>query len=81
MEPRITIKVQAFWDAEASVWVADASNLPGLVTEAETIEQLTKKLEMMIPELMELNQANSFGKKPVVLDLTSHFQQPIGVGC
>jgi Domain of unknown function (DUF1902) len=48
--------VEAFWDAEASVWVATSETILGLVTEANTIEALTQKLHNMIPELMELNQ-------------------------
>jgi predicted RNase H-like HicB family nuclease len=50
------VTVKAFWDAEASVWVATSDNLPGLVTEAETTEQLTVKLKAMIPELIDLNR-------------------------
>jgi predicted RNase H-like HicB family nuclease len=40
------IKVQAFWDAEARVWVATSDDLPGLVTEADTAEQLSEKLKV-----------------------------------
>ena len=29
--------VQAVWDAEAKVWVAQSENIPGLATEADTI--------------------------------------------
>jgi predicted RNase H-like HicB family nuclease len=43
------------WDAEASVWVATSQEVPGLATEADTIEQLTAKLKLMIPELLEAN--------------------------
>jgi Domain of unknown function (DUF1902) len=48
--------VEAFWDAEAAVWVATSETILGLVTEADTIEALTEKLHNMIPELVELNQ-------------------------
>ena len=47
--------VRADWDAEASLWVADSDDVPGLATEAETVERLIAKLEVMIPELLELN--------------------------
>jgi predicted RNase H-like HicB family nuclease len=40
---------------EAQVWVATSDDVPGLVTEADTLEQLTRKLELMVPELLELN--------------------------
>ena len=45
--------VTAFWDAEASVWVATSEDVPGLTTEADTVEALLAKLRIMIPELLE----------------------------
>jgi predicted RNase H-like HicB family nuclease len=48
-------KVTAFWDPEASVWVAESEEVPGLVTEADTVEQLVAKLRVMVPELLEAN--------------------------
>jgi predicted RNase H-like HicB family nuclease len=47
--------VRADWDPEARVWVADSDDVPGLATESETVEDLMAKLEVMIPELLELN--------------------------
>lgn len=49
------IIVRAIWDAEAQVWVAESENVPGLATEANTIEALTAKLRNLIPELLILN--------------------------
>ncbi len=49
------LKIQANWDNEAKVWVATSDDIPGLVTEAENIPELTDKLKRMIPELLELN--------------------------
>src|SRR5437867_3198295 len=50
-----TYHVQADWDPEAAVWVATSADVPGLATEAETIEGLTDRLRTMIPELLEAN--------------------------
>ena len=47
--------VTATWDPEASVWVAESANVPGLVTEAESLEALIAKLRTLIPELLEAN--------------------------
>jgi predicted RNase H-like HicB family nuclease len=47
--------VRADWDQEAGVWVATSDDVPGLVTEAETLEALSAKLEFMVPELLEAN--------------------------
>ena len=52
---RSLIIVRAFWDAEARVWVAESDDVPGLITEAETIDALSDKLVVMIPELLEAN--------------------------
>ncbi|MFN6564676.1 MAG: DUF1902 domain-containing protein [Nostoc sp. ChiSLP01] len=52
---QISFKVQAFWDKDAEVWVATSSDVPGLATEASSIEILTQKLRVMIPELIVLN--------------------------
>lgn len=54
MEPN-TYHVLADWDAEANVWVATSDDVPGLATEAATIEVLTTRLRTMIPELLEAN--------------------------
>jgi predicted RNase H-like HicB family nuclease len=50
-----SLVVHAFWDAEAEVWVAHSEDVPGLVTGAKTLEALMAKLEVVIPELLELN--------------------------
>jgi predicted RNase H-like HicB family nuclease len=53
----VTRTVRAEWDAEARVWVAESDDVPGLVTEAETIERLIERLQVLVPELLELNGA------------------------
>jgi predicted RNase H-like HicB family nuclease len=47
--------VRGEWDADAQVWVATSDDVPGLVTEAETVEALIAKLEILIPELLDAN--------------------------
>ena len=47
--------VRAEWDEEAMVWVATSDDVPGLATEAVTIETLIEKLKVMIPELLIAN--------------------------
>lgn len=56
MLPKV-YKVQADWDPEADVWVATSEDVPGLATEASTLELLTRKLRKMIPELLLANLA------------------------
>jgi len=50
-----TYHVQADWDPDANVWVATSDDVPGLATEAATIEELTARLRTLIPELLEAN--------------------------
>jgi predicted RNase H-like HicB family nuclease len=48
-------QVNAFWDEDAQVWVAESEDIPGLATEAGSLEALTEKLRQIIPELLQLN--------------------------
>ena len=48
-------EVRAHWDADAGVWCADSDDIPGLVTEARTWDQLIKNIHDLAPELIELN--------------------------
>lgn len=50
MEPLI---FEATWDNEANVWWVSKTPIPGLVTEAETLDALHQKLVVMIPEMLE----------------------------
>lgn len=47
--------IRAEWDEEAMVWVATSDDVPGLATEAVTMEALIEKLKVMIPELLIAN--------------------------
>lgn len=51
------VVVRADWDDEAQVWVATSSDLPGLHTEAESIEGLRRKLPGLIADLLEISGA------------------------
>jgi predicted RNase H-like HicB family nuclease len=53
------IVVRAQWDPEAAVWVADSADVPGLATEADTVEGLQRKLPDMIADLFEANGSQS----------------------
>ena len=49
------IVVRALWDSDAAVWVGTTDDVPGLATEAPTLEALRDKVVVMLPELMEAN--------------------------
>lgn len=74
------ITVNAEWDPEARVWVATSDDVPGLITEAETVEALAEKLAVMIPELLEANGIliNSADRQ-VPINLIAHREQLISL--
>lgn len=47
--------VTAQWDEEAGVWVATSEDIPGLVTEAANIDDLIKRVQALVPELLDEN--------------------------
>lgn len=47
--------VNAFWDEEAAVWVATSDDIPGLVTEAATLDRLRERIVAVAPELLADN--------------------------
>ncbi|HLC17256.1 MAG TPA: DUF1902 domain-containing protein [Thermodesulfovibrionia bacterium] len=50
-----SVHIKAVWDNEAKVWVAESDDVPGLITESENFEELSQKLKILIPELLEAN--------------------------
>ena len=70
--------VDADWDPEAEVWVATSDDVPGLATEAATVEALAAKLRILIPELLEANHLIQGGPpEGFAFELTSHRQEQI----
>lgn len=55
MEKSKPLIVKATWDDEAKVWVATSNDILGLVTEAESMDAMVKKLQVIIPELLDAN--------------------------
>ncbi len=71
--PMKPYKIEAFWDQEALVWVAESEDVLGLVTEASSIESLTEKLKQIIPELLLSNQlVPPDYTGAIAFELTSH---------
>jgi predicted RNase H-like HicB family nuclease len=46
------IVVRATWDQEESVWVAESEDVPGLITQADTLEALQKRLPGIVQDLL-----------------------------
>lgn len=63
------IVIRADWDPEAEVWVAESPDLPALVTEADSIEELRAKLKVILPDIIELDAA---GSQPIDFDVIAY---------
>jgi hypothetical protein len=73
-------QVNAFWDADSAVWVATSENVPGLATEADSLDELQRKLRSMVPELLILNQTiASDYKGSLSFELITHTQETVEV--
>lgn len=74
------IKVVAVWDDEAKVWVAHSRDVLGLAIEAQTQEELVRKLAVVVPELVELNGlASQYADVPI--ELLIRGQRRIAAAC
>lgn len=49
------LEVRAHWDDEAKVWWAESDDVPGLVAEAATFDELVENVREVTPDLLELN--------------------------
>ena len=45
--------VRVAWDDEAKVWFVEGSDIPGLATEAETLDELRRKVPVIIQDLLD----------------------------
>ena len=45
------------WDDEASVWIAQSDDIPGLVLEGGSLDALMERVRYAAPELLKLNSA------------------------
>jgi predicted RNase H-like HicB family nuclease len=76
------LKVTAQWDDDAKVWVAESEDVPGLITESDTMSNLIAKLKVMVPEMLHENgniQSSSseipfelFTSRTVIAHSTAH---------
>jgi hypothetical protein len=51
----LLIKVEVMFDCETNVYVATSPNVRGLVVEAATLDEIRSEVEMVLPELLNLN--------------------------
>ena len=49
--------IKFVWDAEASVWYSYSDDVP-ITLEADTLDNLVKRVREALPEMIELNHLN-----------------------
>ena len=72
-----TLKIKVLWDDDAGVWSASSSDVAGLAIEAQTKEALIKRLNVVIPELLELNHTSP--ERTVPAELIISGRQRLGL--
>lgn len=72
------IVVRATWDSEAEVWTAESSDLPGLVTEASSLNELDAKLPDLIRDLLEVGESD--GGFDVPVEVIASFSKTVRIG-
>jgi Domain of unknown function (DUF1902) len=50
-----SISIAARWDADASIWLASSTDVPGLVIEAQTWPDMIDEVRLVLPELLALS--------------------------
>jgi predicted RNase H-like HicB family nuclease len=74
------IVVRATWDSEMEVWTAESPDLPGLVTEASSLNELDAKLPDLIRDLLEDDEDDTVGGYDVPVEVIATFSKRIRVG-
>ena len=55
------IHIDAQWDDEARVWIATSGDAPGLVVEAASWAQIIDEVRLVLPDLLEIDDATAQG--------------------
>lgn len=64
--------VRCAWDPDAGVWFVQETDIPGLITEAATLDALRAKLPGMIQDLIE-------GESEIELDIIAYAHDRVRV--
>jgi predicted RNase H-like HicB family nuclease len=47
-------RIEAEWDSEAEVWIATSPDVPGLVLQGRTQDEIIEKVRLVLPALIEI---------------------------
>lgn len=67
MEKRLLVHVQ--WDEDAGVYIATSDDIPGLVTEAASLDRLKQRVLEVAPELLRDNATDGDEDLSHLLDI------------
>ncbi len=59
--------VGVVWDEKAKCWYVEDTNVPGLVTGADSLDEMLQKLRVMTPEMLEANGVQPIPDIPVCI--------------
>jgi predicted RNase H-like HicB family nuclease len=71
------IVVRATWDSEVNVWVAESSDLPGLITEAPSLDALDAKLPGLIMDLLNIDDADDSVDFDIPVEVIASFSRRV----
>jgi hypothetical protein len=75
------IVVRATWDSEVKVWTAESSDLPGLVTEATSLDELDAKLPDLIRDLLDGDDCDdNDGGFDIPVEVIASYSRKVRVG-
>ncbi len=64
-----TIVVRATWDPEASYWIAESPDVPGLATGAATLNELAAKIPGITQDLLEGTEASKVTETEIPIEI------------
>lgn len=70
------LQIKMTWAPDASVWVAESDDVPGLVMESGSFDALLERVRFAIPELLHLNSAP---KSPLRLNFVSERHEQVAM--
>jgi hypothetical protein len=69
------LTIRCAYDPEAKVWYVAETDVPGLATEAASMDALEQRIQAVVPELLQLNaHLLKDGTTPTIM---THFERPL----
>lgn len=67
----VVYRIVVVWDKDAKVWSVDKSDIPGVSASCKTIEDLSSRLKVLVPEMIGLNNylKGTNSKEKILLEL------------